>query len=72
MMFETRVKKQGNSNVVILPAKLGLKPNDKIKVLIIENNVSTVKDIAGLMKEHWKHIDTDALLKKVKQELWGE
>ena len=72
MMFETRVRKQGNSNVVILPAKLGLKPHDRIKILIIDESVSTVGDIAGLFKKELSKINTDALLKKVKRELWGD
>ena len=72
MILETRVKKQGNSNVIILPKSLGLKPNDKIKVIIIDKKVSRVKDIAGISKRSLQNLDTDKMLRKVKKELWSE
>ena len=72
MMIETEVKKQGNSNVIILPKKLGLKPKDKVTVAIIPKKVATVGDLAGMFKEELKNIDTDKMLKQIKKELWGE
>ncbi len=72
MIIETTVKKQGNSNVIILPRSLGLKPADKVKIMIISPHISKVEDAAGLYKDQLKKIDTDKLLKEVKKELWGE
>lgn len=72
MIVETEVKKQGNSNVIILPRKLEFKPSDKIKILILKEKVATVKDIAGIFKKKLEKIDADKLLKEVKEELWGE
>ncbi len=72
MIFETKVIKQGNSNVIVLPKKSELKPKDHVKVLVIPENVSTVNDVAGLFKEKLKKLQTDKILKKVKKELWGE
>lgn len=72
MMIEAEVKKQGNSNVIILPKRLGFKPSDRVKVLIVKEKVSTVNDIAGLFKKKLKNIDIDKSLKEVKRELWGE
>ncbi len=72
MIIETVVKKQGNSNVIILPKKLGLKPADKVKVLVIDDKVAQVQDIAGMFKRKLARVDTDKLLKNVKKDLWGE
>lgn len=72
MILETEVRKQGNSNVIILPRKLGFKPADKIKILILKEKVTKVKDIAGMFKKKLEKIDTDKMLKEVKEELWGE
>ncbi len=72
MIIETEVKKQGNSNVIILPKKLGFKPKDKVRVMILNKKVGTVKDIAGIWKRQLKGIDTDKLLKEVKKDLWGK
>ncbi|MDP1694898.1 MAG: hypothetical protein Q8L34_05145 [Candidatus Woesearchaeota archaeon] len=72
MIIETEVKKQGNSNVIILPKKLGFKPKDKVTVNIISKKVATVGDIAGIFKEQLKNVDTDKVLKQIKKELWGE
>ena len=72
MIIETEVKKQGNSNVIILPKKLGFKPKDKVRVMILNKKVSTVGDIAGIWKEKLKNVDTDKMLKQVKKDLWGE
>ena len=72
MILETRVKKQGNSNVIILPRALGFKPKDKINVIILNKKVSKVKDIFGMFKKEFANVDTDKELKKVKKELWGE
>ena len=72
MLIDTEVKKQGNSSVIILPKQLGLKPKQKIRVLIIKNDIAKVKDIAGMFKKELEHIDTDKVLKEVKKELWGE
>lgn len=72
MLLETKVKKQGNSSVIILPKNLGFKPNDKVKVMIINKKVSRVKDIAGLFKKKLAKTDTDKLLREVKKELWGD
>ena len=52
MILQTEAKRQGNSNVIILPKKLGLKPSDKVCVLVIKGEVSRVEDIAGLFKEN--------------------
>ena len=71
-MIETEVKKQGNSNVIILPKQLGFKPKDKVTVMILNKKIGTVKDIAGIFKEELKNVDTDKLLKQIKKELWGE
>jgi len=72
MIIETTVKKQGNSNVIILPRKLGLKPADKVKVIILNDHVAKVQDIVGMFKRKLANVDTDKLLKNVKKELWGE
>jgi len=72
MIIETVVKKQGNSNVIILPKKLGLKPTDKVRVLVLNDKVAKVQDIAGVFRRKLAAIDTDNLLKKVKKDLWGE
>ena len=72
MILETKVKKQGNSNVIILPSTLGFKPDDKIRVIILNKKVSKVKDIAGLFKKKLAKIDTNKTLKEVKKELWGD
>jgi antitoxin component of MazEF toxin-antitoxin module len=72
MIIDTEVKKQGNSNVIILPRKLGFKPKDKVTVNIISKKVATVGDIAGIFKEQLKNVDTDKMLKQIKKELWGE
>ncbi len=72
MIIETTVKKQGNSNVIILPKKLGLKPADKVKLLILNDKVARVQDIVGMFKKKLANVDADKLLKNVKKELWGE
>ncbi len=72
MIMDTTVKKQGNSNVIILPSHLGFKPKDKIKVMILSDKTAKVKDLAGIFKRQLRHIDTDKVLKEVKKELWGE
>ncbi len=72
MIIETKVIKQGNSNVIVLPKETKLKPKDKIKVLIISNKTNKVKDISGIYKNELKNIDTNKTLKEVKKELWGE
>lgn len=72
MIIETVVKKQGNSNVIILPKKLGLKPTDKVRVLVLNDKAAKVQDIAGVFGRKLAAIDTDNLLKKVKKGLWGE
>ena len=72
MLFKTEVKKQGNSNVIILPKRLGLKPADKVNVLLIREKASTVGDAAGLYKRQLKGVDTLRTLKAMREELWGE
>ena len=72
MIIETKVIKQGNSNVIVLPKETKLKPKDKIRVLIIPNRTNKVGDILGVYKNELKNIDTDKTLKEVKKELWGE
>ena len=72
MIIDTEVKKQGNSSVIILPKQLGLKPKQKIRVLIMKKDRAKVKDIAGMFKKELQHKDTDKVLKEVKKELWGE
>ena len=72
MMLETTIKKQGNSNVIIIPRQLNIKQNDKVKVIVMKQNVATVNDIAGLFAGKLKNINRDKLLKEVKEELWGE
>lgn len=72
MIIETKVKRQGNSNVIILPKKLGFKPEQKVKVMILNKKTAKVKDIAGLFQKEWKHIDTDKTLREMKKEIWGE
>ena len=71
-IIETEVKKQGNSNVIILPKQLGFKPKDKVKVIILSRKVGTVKDMVGIWKKQLRGIDTDKLLKEVKKDLWGK
>ena len=70
--FETKVIKQGNSNVIVLPKRLGLEPKDIVKILVVSDNVSKVSDAAGLLKTLFKKISTDQMLKKVKKDLWGD
>lgn len=72
MMIKTDVKKQGNSTVIILPRRLGLRPSDKVSVLVVRESVSKVEDIAGLYKGKLQRIDASKKLKEVKEELWGE
>jgi antitoxin component of MazEF toxin-antitoxin module len=64
MILETKVKKQGNSNVIILPKKLGFKPEQEIKVMILNKKTATVGDIAGLFEKELKGVDTFKELKK--------
>ena len=45
MLIETKVKKQGNSNAIIIPKHLNLKPADEVRVIIMPKRVSRVKDI---------------------------
>ena len=72
MILETRVKKQGNSSVIILPKSLGFKPRDKINIIILDKKVSKVKDIASMFKKELANVDTNKELRKVKKDLWGE
>lgn len=72
MIIETKVIKQGNSNVIVLPKESKLKPKDKIKIFIISEKVNKVGDISGLYKNELKNINTDKTLKEVKKDLWGE
>ena len=72
MIIETTVKKQGNSNVIILPKKLGFKPKQKVKVMILNKKTAKVEDIAGLFQKEWKRIDTNKALREMKKEIWGE
>ncbi len=72
MIIETTVKKQGNSNVIILPRQLHLKPADKVRVIVMKKNVSLVKDAAGIFEKESNKIDSDKMLREVKKELWGD
>jgi len=44
----TKTRKWGNSVGVLLGN--GIKPNKKVRVIVIEDNVTRVKDIFGTMK----------------------
>ena len=72
MIIETKVKRQGNSNVIILPKKLGFKPEQEVKVMILNKKAATVGDIAGLFEKELKGIDVQKELKKMKREIWRE
>lgn len=72
MIIETKVKRQGNSNVIILPKKLGFKPEQKVKVMILNKKTATVGDLAGLYEKELKGRDTFKELKKMKREIWRD
>ena len=72
MIIETKVKKQGNSNVIILPKKLGFKPEQEVRVMILGKKIAKVEDIFGLFRNELKNVDTDKVLREVKKDLWGE
>ena len=46
--IETTTRKWGNSVGVLLGNKI--KPNKKVRVIVIENNITKVKDIFGILK----------------------
>ena len=46
--IETVTRKWGNSVGVLLGNKI--KPNKKVRVIVIENKITKVKDIFGIMK----------------------
>ena len=72
MIIETTVKKQGNSTVIILPKKLGFKPEQEVKVMILNKPVTKVKDIFGLYHKELKNVDTFKEYKKMKKEIWRD
>lgn len=72
MIVIGEVKRQGNSNVIILPKKLGLKPRDKVRVLLLRESASTVGEAGGVLGKRLKGKNTDILRKQIKEELWGE
>jgi len=72
MIIETKVIRQGNSNVIVLPKETELKPKDKIKVLIVSDKTNKIKEISGMFRERLTKIDNDKALGEIKKELWGE
>lgn len=46
--IETITRKWGNSTGILLGNKI--KPNKKVRVIVIENNITKVKDIFGTLK----------------------
>ena len=73
--IESKIKKWGNSSLAfIIPNEIAkekkLKPNQKIRVLLEEDD-SVLEKTFGMLKGKFKK-STDELLREVDKELWGE
>ena len=68
-MIDVTVKPWGNSLAVILPKKLELRANEKIRISVHRQaKPAKVKDIFGLFKD--AKLDTKAVLAELRNEEW--
>lgn len=73
MEIEGKTKKWGTSLAFVIPKEIAkkqrLRSNQKLRVLIIEEN-NTLKETFGMLK-NWKK-PTEQIMREIDKELWEE
>lgn len=64
--IETTTRKWGNSTGILLGNKI--KPNKKVRVIVIEKKVSKAGDLFGILK---MKTPTEKLMKEIDKDLWS-